>query len=413
MSHDWQTVNLGEVAEVQTGPFGSQLHESDYVKDGTPIITVENLIGGKIQFTPTTPLVSRDDVQRLSKYVLREGDVVFSRVGAVDRSAYCTSEADGWMFSGRILRVRPKNSLNPKYLNYYLSLDTIKNRIRNHAVGGTMASLNTGILNSVPIVHPPLQVQTQIVEILETWDGYLEKLEKKIELKKNNRSALLSELLSGARRLKGFETTWERVKLGSVSRMSSGGTPKSTIPEYYGGDVPWVSIADMTSNGKYLFKTLRNLTQAGLSNSAARVYPKGTILYAMYASIGECSIAGTAMSSSQAILGIVPNPKLLDNLYLYHYLTHIKNRVKLMGQQGTQANLNAGMVRDFEIYLPSLEEQKAIASILDAADDEVILLSKIRAITLKQKEYLVANLIGGKLRRLETLASLHKEAQHA
>jgi type I restriction enzyme S subunit len=166
------------------------------------------------------------------------------------------------------------------------------------------------------------------------------------------------------------------VRLGTVAKMGSGGTPTSSIARYYGGSIPWVSISDMTSRGKYIRETDRTLTDEGLAASSARLYEADVVLYAMYASLGECSLAVGRVSSSQAILGISPGPKL-DREYLYYYLQAMKPRVKLMGQQGTQANLNAGMVRAFEIPLPSLAEQSQIATALADADRRIEVLGQL------------------------------------
>lgn len=96
---EWKGYKLRDVAEVQTGPFGSQLHQSDYKPVGTPIITVEHLGENKI-LHQNIPLVGDEDKERLNKYHLEEGDIVFSRVGSVDRRAYVSEKEDGWMFSG-------------------------------------------------------------------------------------------------------------------------------------------------------------------------------------------------------------------------------------------------------------------------------------------------------------------------
>ena len=88
---------LSDIAEVRTGPFGSQLHNEDYVSTGTPIVTVEHL-GNRRFSKQNLPLVSDDDKKRLSKYLLQEGDIVFSRVGSVDRCSYVTSAENDWLF---------------------------------------------------------------------------------------------------------------------------------------------------------------------------------------------------------------------------------------------------------------------------------------------------------------------------
>lgn len=97
---------LKTIADIQTGPFGSQLHKEDYVETGTPIVTVEHL-GNRVFTEQNLPRVSDSDKARLIKYTLSTGDIVFSRVGSVDRCSYVDKSHDGWMFSGRCLRVRP------------------------------------------------------------------------------------------------------------------------------------------------------------------------------------------------------------------------------------------------------------------------------------------------------------------
>lgn len=170
-------------------------------------------------------------------------------------------------------------------------------------------------------------------------------------------------------RFKQFEGAgeWEEKKLGDLSNMSSGGTPPSTKSEYYGGDIPWVSISDMTKSGKYLDRTEKFLTPLGLDNSAAKVFPEKTILFAMYASIGKCNIAKIPVSTSQAILGITPREEL-EGEYLYYFLANNEIKYADMGQHGTQKNLNAGIVKNFSIPLPPLPEQTHIANCLSSLD---------------------------------------------
>ena len=173
----WIETTLGNVAHVQTGPFGSQLHKKDYVEVGTPIITVEHIVDDKIHHVPDIPKVSNEDKRRLSRYVLREGDVVFSRVGSVDRSAYVSAKEDGWMFSGRLLRVRGDiKTVNPHYLHYFLTNERTKKYIRKIAVGATMPSINTSILSEIPLTLPLLTEQKAITAVLSPLDQKIELL---------------------------------------------------------------------------------------------------------------------------------------------------------------------------------------------------------------------------------------------
>lgn len=173
ISMEWKKVRLGEVADVQTGPFGSQLHKENYVNKGTPIVTVEHL-GNKWFTSQNLPMVSDEDKLRLAKYCSQEGDVIFSRVGSVDRCSYVSKEYSGWLFSGRCLRVRPRSGINPEYLYYFLTNEGTKQYIRNIAVGATMPSINTKLLNEVPITIPSLETQRRIASILSSLDRKIE-----------------------------------------------------------------------------------------------------------------------------------------------------------------------------------------------------------------------------------------------
>lgn len=178
-----QTVLLGDVATIQTGPFGSQLHQKDYVDIGTPIVTVEHL--GQDRLTrQNLPLVSDGDKKRLNKYILKEGDTVFSRVGSVDRASYVHAEENGWMFSGRCLRVSPDpNKVDPRFLSFLLRSPKFTDYIKSVAVGATMPSINTKLLSSAPIVLPDPQVQQIAAESLDS-------IEQKTELNRKMNKTL-------------------------------------------------------------------------------------------------------------------------------------------------------------------------------------------------------------------------------
>ena len=168
-----EKILLGSIADIQTGPFGSQLHKEDYVEEGTPIVTVEHL-GNRVFTEQNLPMVSDADKERLNKYVLSEGDIVFSRVGSVDRCSYVDSDHSGWMFSGRCLRVRPYNAIYPLYLYYYFCMESTKQFVRNIAVGATMPSINTRLMGEIEVSVPDIDTQKRIAIILSAIDNKIE-----------------------------------------------------------------------------------------------------------------------------------------------------------------------------------------------------------------------------------------------
>ena len=163
----WTDATVGDFASVQTGPFGSQLHNEDYVESGTPIITVEHMDGKYIAHR-NLPLVSQNDVDRLRKYDLHTGDIVFSRVGSVDRAVMVSQHEDGWLFSGRCLRVRPYDPNTGSYFLWWFNQPVIRQLVTASAVGATMPSINTSILNSIRIVFPQKDIVTQFCKMADS-----------------------------------------------------------------------------------------------------------------------------------------------------------------------------------------------------------------------------------------------------
>lgn len=174
--HSWERTTLGAVCDssdggIQTGPFGSQLHASDYVQDGTPSVMPQNIGDNRIDPTRIAR-VSDSDMARLSRYALRVGDIVYSRRGDVERRALVRAENDGWLCGTGCLRVRvaDQSRYDSRFISYALGLSRTREWISRHAVGATMLNLNTSILSAVPLRVPGVSDQRAIAEVLEALD---------------------------------------------------------------------------------------------------------------------------------------------------------------------------------------------------------------------------------------------------
>ncbi|WP_130861829.1 restriction endonuclease subunit S [Bacilliculturomica massiliensis] len=247
------------------------------------------------------------------------------------------------------------------------------------------------------LAMPPIEEQQKIAAILTTQDKVIELKEKRLAEKQRQKKYLMQQLLTGKKRLLGFSGTWKKEILGKCASMCSGGTPDTKNEKYYGNDYIWISIKDMTSAGKYICSSERGLTEAGILNCSARLFPKGTILFAMYASIGVCSIAEAECCSSQAILGIEPDSKL-NNEFLYYLLSNSKGYFKSFRQASSQPNLNKGIVQSIVVQIPEIEEQAAIVEVLSAADREIDLLRQDIEQEKQKKKALMQMLLTGIVR---------------
>ncbi len=162
--------------------------------------------------------------------------------------------------------------------------------------------------------------------------------------------------------------SWPLVKLGDLFKVTSGGTPSRRKPEYYeNGTIPWIKTGDL--HNKYVTSATEYITKEGLDGSSTRMYPRGTVLVAMYgATIGACSILDIEACTNQACAAFTPNEKV-DVNFFYYLLKQCKPTFVKAGSGGAQPNISATFLKEFEIPLPSLEEQKRIAAILDKADN--------------------------------------------
>lgn len=165
---------------------------------------------------------------------------------------------------------------------------------------------------------------------------------------------------------------WQLEKIETLcDRIQSGGTPLSSIKEYYSGDIPFVKIEDLTNSKKNLYSTNSKITSEGLKNSSAWLVPEDSLLYAMYGSIGSIAINKIPVATNQAILGIILDKQKADLEFIYYALSNAKNSLMYHAKQSTQANLTAKIVKEFEISVPSLQEQKSIASVLSTVDSGI------------------------------------------
>ena len=154
--------------------------------------------------------------------------------------------------------------------------------------------------------------------------------------------------------------------------MKSGGTPDTSRSDFYGGNIPFVAIDDMTRCSRYLEKTTKTLTNEGLRNSNAWLVPTGALLYSIYATLGVPRINKIPVATNQAILALLNNPDLINGDYLYYWLSFIRDSVVNLSSQTTQSNLSASVVKTFLVSHPkSLLEQTKIAEILSTVDQAI------------------------------------------
>ena len=249
----WASVTLGEVStNIQTGPFGSQLHQSDYSDGGVPVVMPKDLVDGHIS-EDSIARASMSHVDRLSRHKIEVGDILYSRRGDVGRCAFATEVEQGWLCGTGCLRVTiDQSKAIPKFIFYQLQKAETIGWVEKHAVGSTMLNLNTSILGSVPIELPSMAEQQMIVHVLSAYDDLIENNQKQIKLLEEAAQRLYKEWFVDLR-FPGHENTkivdgvpeeWRKFPLEEIAPVVTG--KKDANYGDKGGNYPFFTCSQET-----------------------------------------------------------------------------------------------------------------------------------------------------------------------
>jgi type I restriction enzyme S subunit len=392
-------VRLDSICTVKTGPFGAQLHQSDYVDAGTPIVTVEHL-GVRGLAHENLPLVSDNDKQRLSQYILKEGDIVFSRVGSVDRNSLVTSGEDGWLFSGRLLRVRKRHKeIDSRFLSFYFNQTGFKNYMYRIAVGGVMPSLNTSLLSGVSVSLPPLPEQRKISVILSAWDKAIELVGKQFTAKQCLKKGLMQQLLTGKIRFPGFIEEWREMQLGQFLKMKLRKVEKPKDAYLRLG---------VRSHGRGTFTTV---VEDPSSVDMTHLYQirEGdlivSITFAWEGAIAMVEVDGDGAHVSHRFPTFLFDTKKVVPEF-FRYLMHMPRyfydlRVVSPGGAGRNRVMSKRNFLKIKVIVPTIEEQRKIGGLLTSLDLDIDKLSKLLEQLEKIKQGLMQKLLTGEVRVTE------------
>lgn len=348
----WEKVKLGDIATcIQPGPFGSQLHNSDYSKEGTPIIMPKDIVGGAIVHSGLLK-VSEEHVKRLSRHQVYEGNLMVARKGDVRKCAYITANENGWMTGSDCLKVvLDESKCYPKFIYYQLRSEHIGRWLEKVSIGATMPSLNTGLLSGIEMVLPPIEIQKQIAGILSVYDDLIENNQKQIKLLEEAAQRLYKEWFVDLR-FPGHENTkivdgvpeeWNICPFSSKVDIMSGGTPKTSISDYYNGRIPFYTPKD--SDGAFFaYKTQINITEGGLKNCNSRLYPPKTVIITARGTVGKTTILAVPMAMNQSCYAL----KMKENDAPYYLFFALNNEIKALQTMANGGVFNTIIGKTFD-----------------------------------------------------------------
>lgn len=403
----WESKTLGEISlSIQTGPFGSQLHQSDYSDDGTPVVMPKDLMNGTIS-EESIARVSKEHVERLEKYKIQEEDILYSRRGDVGRCAFTSEREKGWLCGTGCLKVRiDKEKAEPKFVFFQLQKAETISWVVNHAVGSTMLNLNTSILNAVPVDVPEIEIQRKIVSILAAYDELIENNQKQIKLLEEAAQRLYKEWFVDLR-FPGYEDVeivdgvpdgWTKDRAECFFKITIGKTPPRAEKQWFvnGNDgIPWISISDMGNAGVFTFKTSEGLTEEAIKKHNIKIVPSGTIFVSFKLTVGRVAIAATEMCTNEAIAHFYVNDSL--QAYTYCYLSNFEYDT-LGNTSSISKAVNSKIIKAMPFIMPSQGIVEKFSAIVSPILSEIKVNQKMCNYLSEARDRLLPKLMSGEIK---------------
>jgi Restriction endonuclease S subunits len=313
----------------------------------------------------------------------------------------------GYGAIGRLLILFPLEKYDASFLTEY-----INHRVKIFEESSGIPQLTSVSLSKYKIPLPPTKAeQTTIAAALSDADALITQLEKLIAKKRNIKRGAMHELLTGQKRLPGFEikkgykqteigvvpNDWEIKKLGEVvEKFVNGGTPSTQNENYWAGHIPWITGADILN--QRVSEIRRYITKEALKNSATNVIEKGTLLLVSRTGVGKLAIAPFDIAISQDFTGVYVNNKVLQTEYLYRYFDFKSSMLQSQNQGTSIKGITRDTLASIKIPLPTKAEQAAIAQVLSDMDAEIEALEKKLEKYKMIKQGMMQNLLTGKIR---------------
>ena len=383
---EWKEVKLGEISStIQTGPFGSQLHQSDYSDIGVPVVMPKDIINGSIDES-TIARVESHHVERLSRHKISEGDILYARRGDVGKCAYTVFSQQGWLCGTGCLRVTiDKEKALPKFVFFQLQKRETIGWVEKHAIGATMLNLNTSILSDVPIELPSLSTQHRIAIILSRYDSLIENYQKQIKLLEEAAQRLYKEWFvdlhfpghENTKIVDGVPEGWMPSKLGQLAEFKRGKT--ITKKEVVEGAIP--VVAGGLEPAYYCNKS--NTAERVITVSGSGANAGFTRMYFEKIWASDCSFMDSSTSSYLH--------------YVYCFLKNNKTTIDNMQKGAAQPHVYAKDINMMEICIPAESVLKSFEKKASKYYDTISSLqSQIRILT-EARDRLLPKLMSGEI----------------
>ena len=342
----WDFIELGELCEIYNG---YAFKSKEYVHSGLRVIRITNVQKGKvIDNDPKFISVNRTD--EFKQWFLRNDDILISLTGNVGRVGLITQELLPAVLNQRVAKLLyKKEKIINRYLFWVLNNDKFETDSIKSSSGIAQKNLSTQWLKRYKIPLPPLEIQEQIVAELGSYQKIIDGAKQVVENYKPTFK---------------IDPEWKMVEIGEMCNLMTGGTPRSTVKEYYGGDIKWIVSGDIHLGE--IFDCPNRITQKGLVNSNAKYLPINSVLIALNGqgkTRGTVALLRTLATCNQSIVSIFSkNRESLISEYLYLILKRMYLQIRNLTGDNQRSGLNMSLIRNINIPLPPLETQERIVT---------------------------------------------------
>ena len=357
----WKWSRLGDVAKWGSGGTPRRT-ESSYYEGDIPWAVIGDLDDGVVQSCKNS--ITQAGLANSSCKLLEPGTLLIAMYGSIGKLGVTAAQ----MTTNQAIAFAIPY-INDKYLYNYLLYQ--RSELGAAGKGATQKNISQTILKAWPLPIAPLAEQHRIVDTLEEHFSGIDAAESAAQAALAKLDALRRTVLTAAfsghlvepfnphRTPNGLPEDWQWSTLVDVAKWGSGGTPKRTESRYYNGDIPWAVIGDLNDD---IVKSCKNsITETGLANSNCKILESGTLLVAMYGSIGKLGITGISMATNQAIAFALPH---VNVRYMFNYLLSQRSALSAAGKGATQKNISQTVLKAWPIPVaPQVEQELIVAAI--------------------------------------------------
>lgn len=383
---NWKEVFLPEVVFFQEGP---GVRNTQFTETGVKLLNVGNINKGQLNLKATKTHLSQEEAfGKYSHFLVDEGDLLIACSGIVvenfhTKIAFAEKEHLPLCLNTSTMRFKALDDqvIDLNFFKFYLQTRFFKDQLLRLITGSAQLNFGPSHIKKIKLNLPPLPQQQKIAAILDAADA-LRQNDKVLIVKYDELTQALFLDMFGdpVSNPKG----WDKVKLEEISKISSGSTPSRENESYYKGEIPWVKTGEV--NGKVIYSTSEKISKEALKNSSCKLYPKGSLVIAMYGqgkTRGQIGMLGIDATTNQAC-GVLPPSDKMNFNFLFQLLQLNYEDLRSLGRGGNQPNLNSGLLKSYEVLNPPIElqnqfaerialieEQKAIAQASLVKSDEL------------------------------------------